>query len=54
VLSVDGDFDAWLERQQYAWLVRDDAINVDARYLLGGRRTQDDRRKKNHTWHSEI
>jgi hypothetical protein len=37
-----------------AWLVRDDAINVDARHFLGGRRTQDDRRKKNHTWHSET
>jgi hypothetical protein len=51
---VARDFDTWLERPRGARLVRDDAINVDAWYFLGGRRTEDERRKKNRTWHSEI
>jgi hypothetical protein len=52
VLSVEGDFDAWLERPSDARLVRDDAIDVDERYFLGSRPTQH-KRRKNHTSHSE-
>jgi hypothetical protein len=53
-LSVDGDFDARLERPRDVRLVRDDAIEVDAWHFLGGRRTEDEHRKKNRTWHSET
>ena len=53
VLSVDGDFDAWLERPEVAPLIWDNAINVDSRHFLVRPHGEDERHEEDDTNHSD-